>query len=37
VVRDDEVVDELPSEAHDVRMTHVLTPKHGLFALADTL
>ena len=37
VVRDDEVVDELPSEPHDVRMTHVLTPKHGLFALADTL
>ena len=37
VVRDHEVVDELPSEPHDVRMTHVLTPKHGLFALADTL
>jgi 5-formyltetrahydrofolate cyclo-ligase len=37
VLRDEEVVDELPSEAHDVRMTHVLTPKHGLFALADTL
>ncbi|WP_319430499.1 5-formyltetrahydrofolate cyclo-ligase [Mycobacterium sp. RTGN5] len=37
VVRDDEVVDELPSEAHDVRMTHALTPKHGLFALADTV
>jgi 5-formyltetrahydrofolate cyclo-ligase len=37
VVRDDEVVDELPSEPHDVRMTHALTPKHGLFALADTL
>ncbi len=37
VVRDDEVVDELPSEAHDVRMTHALTPKRGLFALADTV
>jgi 5-formyltetrahydrofolate cyclo-ligase len=37
VVRDAEVVDELPSEPHDVRMTHVLTPKHGLFALANTL
>lgn len=37
VVRDVEVVDELPSEPHDIRMTHVLTPKHGLFALADTL
>ncbi|MCX2931197.1 5-formyltetrahydrofolate cyclo-ligase [Mycobacterium sp. CVI_P3] len=35
VVRDSEVVDELPSEPHDVRMTHVLTPHHGLFALAD--
>jgi 5-formyltetrahydrofolate cyclo-ligase len=36
VVRDSELLDELPSEAHDVRMTHALTPKHGLFALADT-
>jgi len=36
VVRDAELVDELPSESHDVRMTHVLTPKHGLFALATT-
>ena len=35
VVRDAEVVDELPSEPHDIRMTHALTPKHGLFALAD--
>ncbi len=37
VVRDEEVLDELPSEPHDIRMTHALTPKHGLFALADTL
>ncbi|BBY57601.1 5-formyltetrahydrofolate cyclo-ligase [Mycolicibacterium sarraceniae] len=37
VVRDDEVVDELPSAAHDVRMTHALTPAQGLFALAHTL
>jgi 5-formyltetrahydrofolate cyclo-ligase len=37
VVRDDEVVDELPSEPHDVRMTHALTPKHGLFALTNTV
>lgn len=37
VVRDEEVVDELPSEPHDIRMTHVLTPKHGLFALAEAL
>ncbi|MBI3690614.1 MAG: 5-formyltetrahydrofolate cyclo-ligase [Mycolicibacterium aromaticivorans] len=36
VVRDVELVDELPSEPHDIRMTHVLTPKHGLCALADT-
>jgi 5-formyltetrahydrofolate cyclo-ligase len=36
VVRDAEVVGELPSEPHDVRMTHVLTPKQGLFALANT-
>ncbi|MEZ0358421.1 5-formyltetrahydrofolate cyclo-ligase [Mycobacterium sp. SA01] len=36
VVRDSELVDELPSESHDIRMTHVLTPKHGLCALANT-
>lgn len=35
VVRDAEVVDELPSEAHDVRMTHALTPGHGLISLAS--
>jgi len=33
VVRDSEVVDELPSEPHDVRMTHALTPGRGLIAL----
>lgn len=33
VVRDDEVVTELPSEDHDVRMTHALTPVAGLRAL----
>lgn len=33
VVRDCEVVDELPSEPHDVRMTHALTPGRGLIAL----
>jgi 5-formyltetrahydrofolate cyclo-ligase len=33
VVRDDEVVDHLPSEPHDVRMTHALTPQKGLVAL----
>ncbi|MCV7196354.1 5-formyltetrahydrofolate cyclo-ligase [Mycobacterium angelicum] len=30
VVRDEEFVDELPSEPHDVRMTHVLTPRRGM-------
>lgn len=34
VVRDDELVDELPSEPHDVPMTHALTPGHGLVALS---
>ncbi len=33
VVRDDELVDELPFEPHDVRMTHALTPRQGLIAL----
>jgi len=33
VVRDDELVDRLPAEPHDVRMTHALTPSGGLVAL----
>lgn len=33
VVRDEELVDELPCEPHDVRMTHALTPRRGLVAL----
>ncbi|PXX03349.1 5-formyltetrahydrofolate cyclo-ligase [Mycolicibacterium moriokaense] len=33
VVRDDELVDRLPAEPHDVRMTHALTPNGGLVAL----
>ncbi|WP_232315805.1 5-formyltetrahydrofolate cyclo-ligase, partial [Mycobacterium celatum] len=33
VVRDEELVDELPCEPHDVRMTHALTPRAGLVAL----
>ena len=33
VVRDDELVDRLPAEPHDVRMTHALTPNGGLLAL----
>jgi 5-formyltetrahydrofolate cyclo-ligase len=30
VVRDDELVDELPAEPHDVPMTNALTPRRGL-------
>lgn len=33
VVRDDELVEELPAEPHDVRMTHALTPSRGIVAL----
>ena len=33
VVRDDELVDRLPLEDHDVPMTHALTPGRGLVAL----
>lgn len=35
VVRDDEIVDELPLEQHDVRMTHALTPRLGVVALRE--
>lgn len=34
VVRDSELVDELPGEPHDVPMTHALTPGGGLTRLA---
>jgi 5-formyltetrahydrofolate cyclo-ligase len=33
VVRDEELVDRLPAEPHDVRMTHALTPNAGLTEL----
>lgn len=33
VVRDEEFVDELPADPHDVPMTHVVTPGRGLVAL----
>ena len=33
VVRDDELVDEIPAETHDVPMTHALTPGRGLVEL----
>jgi len=35
VVRDSEVLDEVPGEAHDVPMTHALTPGAGLLALGN--
>lgn len=34
VVRDRELVDELPSEEHDVRLTGVLTPSRGVVRLS---
>jgi 5-formyltetrahydrofolate cyclo-ligase len=33
VVRDDELLDEVPHEPHDVPMTHALTPRQGLVEL----
>lgn len=33
IVRDDELVDHLPAEAHDMPMTHALTPHGGLVRL----
>lgn len=35
VVRDDELVEHLPSEPHDVPMTHALTPGQGLVVLGQ--
>jgi 5-formyltetrahydrofolate cyclo-ligase len=35
VVRDSEVVEEVPGEPHDVRMTHALTPAAGLITLGN--
>ncbi|MFC4002893.1 5-formyltetrahydrofolate cyclo-ligase [Prauserella oleivorans] len=35
VIRDTELVDRLPAESHDVRMTGVLTPGRGLVELPD--
>ncbi|MCH9668667.1 MAG: 5-formyltetrahydrofolate cyclo-ligase [Actinomycetia bacterium] len=35
VVRDDELVDDLPAEPHDVAMTHALTPRGGVIALGE--
>lgn len=33
MVRDVEFVDELPADAHDVPMTHVITPRRGLITV----
>jgi 5-formyltetrahydrofolate cyclo-ligase len=33
MVRDDEFVDELPADPHDVPMTHVITPGRGIVTL----
>jgi 5-formyltetrahydrofolate cyclo-ligase len=35
VVRDEELVDDLPAEPHDVRMTDALTPGRGVVALGE--
>jgi len=35
VIRDEELLDELPREPHDVPMTHALTPGRGLVELGD--
>lgn len=35
VVRDDELVKQLPAEPHDVRMTHALTPGGGVVPLGE--
>ncbi|MDZ4264890.1 MAG: 5-formyltetrahydrofolate cyclo-ligase [Mycobacterium sp.] len=34
VVRDDELLEHLPSEPHDIPMTHAVTPGEGLVVLA---
>lgn len=36
VVRDEELVEQLPVEPHDIPMGWVLTPGHGVMALNDT-
>jgi 5-formyltetrahydrofolate cyclo-ligase len=34
IVRDMELVDQLPAEPHDVPMTHAITPRGGMIALS---
>lgn len=36
VVRDNELVEQLPAEPHDVPMSHALTPRGGLIALVPS-
>lgn len=36
LVRDTELLNELPSEPHDVRMTHAVTPERGVIALPNS-
>lgn len=36
VIRDQELVEELPREPHDVAMTHALTPARGLIELGGS-
>lgn len=36
LVRDEELVDRLPVDPHDVRMTHALTPRLGLVRLSGS-
>lgn len=36
LVRDEELFDELPSDPHDVPMTHVVTPRRGMIAVATS-
>jgi 5-formyltetrahydrofolate cyclo-ligase len=33
MVRDEELLDELPADPHDVAMTHVITPRRGIIAI----
>ncbi|MGA8547910.1 MAG: 5-formyltetrahydrofolate cyclo-ligase, partial [Mycobacterium sp.] len=36
VIRDQELLEELPREPHDVAMTHALTPARGLIELGGS-
>jgi 5-formyltetrahydrofolate cyclo-ligase len=36
IVRDDELLDALPADPHDVAMTHAITPRRGMIALTPS-